>query len=499
MSVQPSIYERVLEQHQGRDPLRMAKKLALIAGDPFDFFRGTNALFFESLPVSELLHDTPRGLCCGDLHLENFGSFRGANRLVYFDLNDFDEACVAPLAYEVLRFLASVHAGAASLGLAAKQADKLCRIFLQRYAAALAEGKPAWLERPTARGLVKQLLDGLRSRHRLALLGERTLLHKDGSRALRVDDKRILAVTPKEHKRVQVCLQAYADAQPNPDFYHVLDIGGRVAGNGSLGVPRYIVLVEGRGGVDGHFLLDLKAANPSALAPHVPPPQPSWPVEGERVTAMQKVMSAMAPALLAPVKLHGDSFVLKELQPSADRLDLDGVRGDLAVLTEVIEDMAQLTAWAQLRGSARYGAALPDELMNFGMRSDWQAPLLRAAREAAERNLAQWQAFRKEHLQTQPGTRVKAAKPAKSAPAPAEAKASKSKQSKGKSSEAKSSEAGMPKAKAPKVRKEKAKDVKAKEAKGKEPKSKAPKSKAPKSKAPKSKAPKTKAPKTKAP
>jgi hypothetical protein len=114
---------------------------------------------------------------------------------------------------------------------------------------------------------------------------------------------------------------------------------------------------------------------------------------------LQKVMVAMAPALLAPVQVHGASFILKELQPSADRLDLHSTRGDALTLAEVVEDMAQLTAWAQLRGCARFGAALPDALMAFGAQTGWQAPLARAAQQAGEQNLAQWQDFRREHLQ----------------------------------------------------------------------------------------------------
>ncbi|HEY4370759.1 MAG TPA: DUF2252 family protein [Burkholderiales bacterium] len=399
MPAKQSVYDRVLQQQAGREPVRLAKKLDLIASDPFAFFRGTAELFYESLPELNLLRDSPTVLCCGDLHLENLGSFRGANRLVYFDLNDFDEACVAPLAYEVIRFLSSIHAGAASLGLSEKQAERLCKSFLKRYAEVLAAGKPAWIERLTARGLVKQLLEGLRERHRSTLLSERTRLRKNGRRELREDGKRILAISPKEKKHVAACLKVYADKQPDPRFYRVLDIGARVAGNGSLGLPRYIVLTEGRGGPDGHWLLDLKAAVSSSLAKHVACRQPGWKAEGERVAAVQKTMVAMAPALLSPVLLHGESFVLKELQPTADRLELDATRGNLEALTEVIEDMAQLTAWAQLRGGARFGAAMPEALMHYGALKQWHEPMLKAARIAAERNLEQWQVFRQEHLQ----------------------------------------------------------------------------------------------------
>ena len=47
-------------------------------------------------PVEALPH-SPVCWICGDLHIENFGSYKGDNRLVYFDLNDFDESILAPV------------------------------------------------------------------------------------------------------------------------------------------------------------------------------------------------------------------------------------------------------------------------------------------------------------------------------------------------------------------------------------------------------------------
>jgi hypothetical protein len=47
----------------------------------------------------------PLGWICGDLHLENSGSYRSANDQVYFDLNDFDEAILAQVTREVIRLV----------------------------------------------------------------------------------------------------------------------------------------------------------------------------------------------------------------------------------------------------------------------------------------------------------------------------------------------------------------------------------------------------------
>ena len=62
-----------------------------MADDVFAFLRGTCHLFYVRLPRARLTRSAPAAWACGDLHLANFGSYRGDNHLVYFDLNDFDE------------------------------------------------------------------------------------------------------------------------------------------------------------------------------------------------------------------------------------------------------------------------------------------------------------------------------------------------------------------------------------------------------------------------
>ena len=88
------VVKRITTFDQGREPERLAIKYALMRKDAFVFMRGTCHLFYEDLDPAAL-PASPLVWCCGDLHLENLGTYKGDNRLVYFDLNDFDEACLA--------------------------------------------------------------------------------------------------------------------------------------------------------------------------------------------------------------------------------------------------------------------------------------------------------------------------------------------------------------------------------------------------------------------
>src|SRR5215471_11662636 len=167
--------QRIIAYNHGRDPERLRRKYAAMQADSFAFLRGTCHLFYEDWPSTSELNDAPAAWLCGDLHLENLGSYKGDNRLVYFDLNDFDEAILAPCTWDVARFVTSVLVGAHTLGVKPPTALALCNIFLNAYTAALADGKARWIERATARGMVKDLLRGLRKRRRAAFLNSRTV------------------------------------------------------------------------------------------------------------------------------------------------------------------------------------------------------------------------------------------------------------------------------------------------------------------------------------
>jgi len=109
-----SVRARIDAYNADRIPELVERKYEKMTKDPFVFFRGTAHLFWEDWPsAAHGLDDAPLAWSCGDLHLENFGSYRGENRLAYFDLNDFDDAALAPATRDPARFLVTVFAGLA--------------------------------------------------------------------------------------------------------------------------------------------------------------------------------------------------------------------------------------------------------------------------------------------------------------------------------------------------------------------------------------------------
>lgn len=388
-----NLVERIVGFNSGRDPERLMLKYAAMHADAFAFLRGTCHLFYQNWPAGSPLDEAPPAWICGDLHLENFGSFKGDNRLTYFDLNDFDEAALAPATWELARFFTSVLVGASTLGVKHAEAIALCRCFLDSYTAALRDGKARWLERATAEGMVKSLLSGLGQRSRPEYLDSRTKL-KGGKRMLRLHGKRALPAADADYQKVVLFMANFAALQPDPNFFKVLDVARRIAGTGSLGTERYVILIEGTGSPAGNYLLDLKHEPGSALAPYLRLPQPEFGTDAERVVSIQRRVQAISPAFLHAVQIGKRSYVMRELLPDSDRLQLELWNGKLRRLENVMHAMGNVVAWGHLRSGGRQGSAIADEWIAFAARGDWRSPLLEYAEAYARQVASDWNEFR---------------------------------------------------------------------------------------------------------
>ena len=113
-----SATEILVAQNAGRlselVPLRFARMLA----DPFAFYRGSAAVMAADLAASPT--SGIEIMCCGDAHVSNFGLYAAPHRSIVFDLNDFDEAAVAPAEWDVKRLITSAIIGGRHAGYPAK-------------------------------------------------------------------------------------------------------------------------------------------------------------------------------------------------------------------------------------------------------------------------------------------------------------------------------------------------------------------------------------------
>lgn len=382
----------ILAAGRGAEPALLARKYATMRQTPFSFMRGTCHLFFASLPRIAELDDAPRTWLSGDLHAENFGAYKGDNRLTYFDATDFDESALGPPTLDAVRLLSSILVATGEWGLDPAEGDALAARAAIAYATELASGKAAWIERETARGAMKRLLAQVAGRSRSDLLARFTT-RKAKRRRFALDDRHILAATDVERAAVQAMLASIGEEAHDPEYFRVVDVARRAVGVGSLGRPRFIALVEGRGSPDRNALVELKAAHASAVVPRIATPQPSWRGDAERVVMVQRHAVVVAPAFLSAAHWNDSGFVVRELQLAEDRLSLRDWDRQPRKLAEAIVTLASVAAWMHLRAGAWRESSPVDALATFGAEREWRGVLLDAAREAAARTLRQYQTF----------------------------------------------------------------------------------------------------------
>jgi Uncharacterized protein conserved in bacteria (DUF2252) len=107
-------YERWLNERIPLLDSDLALKHERMSLGCFPFFRATFYRWAQLFP--EVCSDefkAPKVLAVGDLHVENFGTWRDIEGRLIWGINDFDEACYLPYLLDIVRLLTSVELAAA--------------------------------------------------------------------------------------------------------------------------------------------------------------------------------------------------------------------------------------------------------------------------------------------------------------------------------------------------------------------------------------------------
>ncbi|HYA97152.1 MAG TPA: DUF2252 family protein, partial [Methylomirabilota bacterium] len=110
---------RKYEEWLGKQLDLLSDDLALkhreMASAAFPFFRATFYRWMQLWPkLCPEVAGAPELLAVGDLHLENFGTWRDAEGRLAWGVNDFDEAYPLPYTNDLVRLASSAHLAIAS-------------------------------------------------------------------------------------------------------------------------------------------------------------------------------------------------------------------------------------------------------------------------------------------------------------------------------------------------------------------------------------------------
>lgn len=372
-------------------PLRELKWNAL-KESPFRFYRGTCHLFADDFVKLYKYKPKVKAWICGDLHFENFGSYKGENRQIYFDLNDFDESILAGPEPEIARFLTSIVIAAGQMKVAAIGLHKALHDIMAAYTATLLSGKALMLEAEVAHGRFKEYFERLRTFDREAFIAKRTYKQK-GALLLKQDNVHFMQLDDSRKAKVY---EGLSPLLGSGRFTHFVfeDVAFRIAGTGSLGLERYGVLCYSKK-KGKHYLLDVKEARESCYSDHINVKQPRFRNEAERVNMTGYLMQFNSPAFSSSVYFDGKWYIVKELQPMTDRMSLADFDNDFGTMSAVARQMAVLMAYAHIRSSGHLGSSTADDLKRFAEKKQWQKDIIDLSVVLAKKNAKYYKEFTK--------------------------------------------------------------------------------------------------------
>jgi uncharacterized protein (DUF2252 family) len=363
-----SVVEKITQFNAGRLPNMLQRKYELMKLNPFLFFRATAHLFYEDIVRDFTAVDTTKVWSCGDLHIQNFGTFRAENRLVYFDINDFDDAILLPASYDLTRMATSICLVSEVQKWDKATAQQLIQAFLTTYKQTIEKGKAIDIDHRIAEGEVRNLIKTLEKRDNSEYI--LTFLDKK-AKGFRTGSKKLLPIDDKLFSEIKEHIGAYFSQHHSAFFKRIKDINFRVAGTSSLGLERYIILIEtNKNHADDYLLLDFKETRPASATPFLSLTQPNWENQADRIVTIQSRVNDVLPALFKPILFDNKSFILREMQAEEDKLPVLSPMKVEKFQTALVE-MGIITASGHLRGTGQKGSSITDELIDFAHQKEW--------------------------------------------------------------------------------------------------------------------------------
>ena len=241
-----------------RNPELMRYKIARMSESAFAFFRGTFHLFARDALAGAV---GPLGLLsaggteldlAGDIHSENFGTYKAEDGKVHYDINDFDETTTGRFDFDVCRLVTSLFLASRDRGDALGVAVGVALGASTHYATLL----PRVLNKKTPEPNVSEAapsgcvpLDDLMRTSALVkrpAFIERITERKGKARTL-VRSSRYFNLPDAEREQAVRLVADYRKRQKEltdrEESFDIEDVCGRVSGIGSMGRYRYVVQI----------------------------------------------------------------------------------------------------------------------------------------------------------------------------------------------------------------------------------------------------------------
>jgi hypothetical protein len=341
-------YEAWLRRQLGRGLVAddLSAKREKMCESPFTFLRATYWRWAELIvDVCPQAMHAPQVLSVGDIHLENFGTWRDADGRLVWGVNDFDEAAAMPYPLDLVRLAAS----ALIAGQQVASAGAVCSALLRGYRSGLASPSPIVLDRD--RAWLRELV--VVSEKKRAKFWKKI----EGS---------------KWTKAPPAYRAALAAAMPAPRLG--FKTARRTAGTGSLGRPRWIGVADWNG---APVVREAKAVVVSAwLRAH----------SGRKTGIRCEEIANGRYRAVDPWHRFSRAIVVRRLSPNNRKIEVDDDPTDL-LSAQMLEAMGFDLAGVHL-GVANRAAAIKRDLAR--RRSGWLDDMAAKMTAVVEADFAAW-------------------------------------------------------------------------------------------------------------
>lgn len=334
------------------------EKYELMKTDALKLFRIMPSLFFNDISgcyneKSKLLpRNAPRIIIDGDMHIGNFGTFKGIGRETVWGINDHDQSGKGSPEWDLERLATSAVLAGRIAGLSEDEQKQLLEGIVKKYIKTIREisdrkRNQAYIGKDDANGLIKNTIkesDKKTQKHMLEKYTKTNL-----STLEFITSNELAKISDDRKKTIIDSLRDYEKTiGKTPDIdnpLQIFDICEKTgSGGSSYGLDRYWALVKGNiceSNPDGlPIILELKQLLPSALTDLT---GDLTKANSKSMVDNQKELGGYANSLTGYTKINGFAFLVREREAVKNSIDLDKI-SDFESLNNISKHAAEVLA-----------------------------------------------------------------------------------------------------------------------------------------------------------
>ena len=321
------------------DSAELSTKMATMAQSPFNFYRGTDHIFYQdmlTLPASAwVTPQTGYAWLGGDTHIGNFDASRDNGGLAVFKAADYDEGYLGQYVWDLRRLAASMVLAGRENGIGDSDIGTAINTMVGAYVDQMGAFKGSSAELSfrlvpgNTTGAVDDTIVAADGKSRSSLLSKYTVVN--GSVRSFQNLSNLVAVSGATYGNISSAMSAYTSSISSSkryaaSYYTIKDIHQKLgSGVGSLGKLRYYVLVQGpSSSTSDDVILEMKQEGVSAVATADNGQLPAYAYdynEGERVAKTGKAQLINADVLIGNTVVAGQPYYVHEKSPYQEDFD----------------------------------------------------------------------------------------------------------------------------------------------------------------------------------